>query len=133
MTVTGREMGWYERTARATAAGDVRVASGNGELACDSAIFFADADSGIAWGGPRVRDSSGTASGDTMLFVVRDGALDRVATWGGAAGTYTGEGGDVVSVEGRCIRLWIERGDITRIEVEGMTSGELRRRTARPE
>lgn len=131
MRVTGARMTWRERESRAAASGNVRVSSGNSELVCDSALFYATADSGLAWGGPRVRDRAGAANGDTMFFHVRNGALERVAVTGGAEGSYLTEGQNEVSVKGRTIRLWLSAGDIDRIEVIGMTEGQLLRNARR--
>jgi lipopolysaccharide export system protein LptA len=132
MRVTGTRMGWFERESRATASGEVRVSSGKSELTCDSAVFFANADSGIAWGEPKASDSSGSATGDTMLFYVDDGALEQVAVRGNASGQYLTDDGDEVVVEGESIRLWVADGDIDWIEVVGMTDGRLVRHAGAP-
>lgn len=124
---TGRLIEWHQRTALATAAGMVRVVSGKGELICDTALLYTNVDSGVAWGNPEVWDSRGRASGDTMVFSVRRGSLERVAVHGGAAGVYATDAGDIVDVKGNSIRLWLEQGDIGRIEVDRMTTGRLLR------
>ena len=73
--VTSRQMFWYEKTSRALAQGEVRLKSGATELECDTVDFMSGPDSGLALGKPRVRDSVSRASGDTMTFQVRNGAL----------------------------------------------------------
>lgn len=127
---TGRQMMWSQTAALVTAEGGVSVLSGKGELICDTALFYADADSGVAWGSPEVRDARGRASGDTMVFNVRQGSLEAVAVHGSAEGVYATDAGDVVDVRGDRFRLRLDRGDISRIEVDRITSGRLLR-TAR--
>lgn len=132
--VVGRRMLWFENGSVARADGGIVVRSGASRLRCDTALFFPQADSGIAWGGPEVedlstrgRDSSGAASratGDTMTFRLSGGALRQVSILGRAEGSYLTEGGDQVLVKGTRISLWLD-GEIDRIEVTEMTSGQL--------
>ncbi|MEO0073490.1 MAG: OstA-like protein [candidate division WOR-3 bacterium] len=124
---TGRLITWRQTSALAVAAGRVRVVSGRGELTCDTALFYADADSGVAWGSPEVLDSRGRASGDTMVFNVHQGSLATVVVRGRADGVYTTDAGDIVDVGGTAFRLWFEQGDITQIDVDRMTTGRLLR------
>ena len=123
--VTSRQMFWYQKESRALAQGDVRLKSGATELECDTVRFFSGPDSGLAWGGPRVRDSVSRASGDTMSFQVRNGALERVTIRNRATGEYRTEGGDSIVVAGRAIELRVTGGGIDRIEVSELTSGQL--------
>ena len=124
-TVTSREMFWYQKGSRALAQGDVRMKSGVTELECDTVTFFSGPDSGMALGGPRVRDSASRASGDTMVFRVRNGALDWVTIRNRATGEYRTEGGDSIVVAGRTIELRVADGGIDRVEVSELTSGQL--------
>jgi len=136
--VTGRRMSWFENGATARADGDIVVRSGASVVRCDTALFFPQADSGIAWGNPEVEDLStreragGTsrARGDTMTFRLSQGALRQVAIVGRAEGRYVTEAGDEVLVTGSSIRLWLD-GQIDRIEVSELTSGQLIRRPTR--
>jgi len=124
--VTSRRMLWFERGSRAEAHGAIQVSSGASKLCCDTAVFFAAADSGVAWGGkPLVRDSAGEVSGDTMIFLVRNGALDRVAVRRHAHGQYQTSSREKVIVQGEVIQLWLTQGDIDRIEVAHLTLGQL--------
>jgi len=124
-TVTSREMFWYQKGSRALAQGDVRLKSGATELECDTVTFFSGPDSGMALGGPRVRDSASRASGDTMVFRVRNGALEWVTIRNRATGEYRTEGGDSIVVAGRTIELRVADGGIDRVEVSELTSGQL--------
>ena len=123
--VTSRQMFWYEGASRALAQGDVRLKSGATELECDTIDFISGPDSGLALGGPRVRDSASRASGDTMVFQVRNGALERVTIRNRATGEYRTEGGDSIVVAGRAIELRVAGGAIDRVEVSDLTSGQL--------
>jgi lipopolysaccharide export system protein LptA len=138
--VLSREMFWYQKTSRARAQGDVRLRSGATEMECDTIEFFSGPDSGLALGGPRVRDSVSRASGDTMTFQVRNGGLERVTILNHAAGEYRTEGGDSIVVAGRSIELRVADGAIDQIEVRELSSGQLIRTgtqggavTSRPE
>jgi hypothetical protein len=126
--VTSTRMRWHERESRALAEGAVRLTSGVSELSCDTAVFLPSADSGMAWGKPEMRDSASHATGDTMTFAVRNGALERVAVRSRAAGEYRTQGGDEIQVAGRAIGLWFADGGVERIEVADMTSGRLVRK-----
>ncbi|MEO0080057.1 MAG: LptA/OstA family protein [candidate division WOR-3 bacterium] len=126
--VTSRVMSWFEKETKAAAFGAIRMTSGASELCCDTAIFFAQSDSGVAWGNPQVRDSAGAASGDTMLFLVRNGALEQVAIRKNARGRYRTASHEEVLVQGETIRLALAHGNIDRIEVEKLTLGQLVRR-----
>lgn len=123
--VTSRQMYWYERESRALAYGDVQLKSGATELECDTVVFFCGPDSGLALGAPRVRDSVSRASGDTMTFQVRSGALERVTIRNRANGEYRTEGGDSIVVAGRAIELRVASGAIDRVEVSELSSGQL--------
>jgi lipopolysaccharide export system protein LptA len=123
--VTSRQMYWYERESRALAYGDVRLNSGATELECDTVTFFSGPDSGLALGAPRVRDSVSRASGDTMTFQVRNGALERVTIRNRANGEYRTEGGDSIMVAGRAIELRVASGAIDRVEASELSSGQL--------
>jgi lipopolysaccharide export system protein LptA len=129
--VTSRQMFWYEKTSRALAQGDVRLKSGATELECDTVDFTSGPDSGLALGNPRVRDSVSRASGDTMTFQVRNGALERVTIRNRATGEYRTEGGDSIVVAGRTIELRVAGGAIDQVEVADLTSGQLIRTGAR--
>ncbi|MCX6841850.1 MAG: hypothetical protein NTX53_06180 [candidate division WOR-3 bacterium] len=123
--VTSRKMFWYQKGSRALAQGDVRLKSGATELECDTVTFFSGPDSGIALGGPRVRDSASLASGDTMVFRVRNGALEWVTIRNRATGEYRTEGGDSIVVAGKTIELRVADGGIDRVEVSELTTGQL--------
>jgi lipopolysaccharide assembly outer membrane protein LptD (OstA) len=123
--VTSRQMYWYEKASRAHAQGDVRLESGATELECDTIDFVSGPDSGLAWGGPRVRDTVSRASGDTMAFHVKNGALERVTIRNRATGEYRTEGGDSIVVAGKAIELRVAGGAIDRVEVSEMSSGQL--------
>ncbi len=123
--VTSRQMHWYEKESRALALGTVRMKSGATELQCDTVVFFSGPDSGLALGRPEVRDSSSRASGDTMTFLVKNGTLDQVMIRNGATGEYRTQGGDSIVVAGSAIHLWVAAGDIDRVEVSELTSGQL--------
>jgi len=129
--VTSRQMFWYEKTSRALAQGEVRLKSGATELECDTVDFMSGPDSGLALGKPRVRDSVSRASGDTMTFQVRNGALERVTIRNRATGEYRTEGGDSIVVAGRTIELRVAGGAIDQVEVTDLTSGQLIRTGAR--
>ena len=123
--VTSRQMFWYEKESRALAQGDVRLTSGATEMECDTIKFVSGPDSGMALGGPRVRDSASRASGDTMVFRVRNGALEWVTIRNRATGEYRTEGGDSIVVAGKTIELRVAGGGIDRVEVGELTSGQL--------
>jgi lipopolysaccharide export system protein LptA len=128
--VTGDRMTWYEADARAVAEGDVRVRSGASELECDTVVFFSGPDSGLALGSPKMKDSNSKASGDTMVFFVRSGALEQVGVRGHAAGQYRTDGGELIDVSGRTIDLRLAGGDVQQIEISMLTSGQLVRNSA---
>jgi len=123
--VTSRRMLWYQKGSRALARGDVRLRSGATELECDTVDFTSGPDSGLALGNPRVRDSVSRASGDTMTFQVRNGALERVTIRNRATGEYRTEGGDSIVVAGRVIELRVAGGSIDQVEVTELSSGQL--------
>jgi lipopolysaccharide export system protein LptA len=133
--VTSRQMSWYEKGSRVLAQGDVRLKSGATELECDTIDFTSGPDSGLALGGPRVRDSVSRASGDSMSFQVRNGALERVTIRNRATGEYRTEGGDSIVVAGRVIELRVAGGAIDQVEVTDLSSGQLIRagKAATPE
>lgn len=107
------------------ASGKVRVCSGAGELVCDSAVFYPSGDSGVAWGSPRVRDSSGIAEGDTVVFYLRDRSLREVALHGRAKGQYRTNSGETVLVNGSRLSMELADGKIDLIEVANLISGQL--------
>jgi lipopolysaccharide export system protein LptA len=123
--VTSRQMFWYGKGSRALAQGDVRLKSGATELDCDTIDFTSGPDSGLALGGPRVRDSVSSASGDTMAFRVRSGALERVTIRNRATGEYRTEAGDSILVAGKTIELRVASGAIDQVEVIELSSGQL--------
>jgi|GEM_PF-650900 len=123
--VTSRQMFWYEKGSRARAQGGVRLRSGATELECDTIDFVSGPDSGLALGGPRVRDSVSRASGDSMAFRVKNGGLERVTILNHAAGEYRTEGGDSIVVAGKSIELRVADGAIDRVEVRELSSGQL--------
>jgi lipopolysaccharide export system protein LptA len=123
--VTSRQMFWYEKGSRALARGDVRLESGATELECDTIDFISGPDSGLALGGPRVRDSVSRASGDSMTFQVRNGSLERVTIRNRATGEYRTEGGDSIVVAGKVIELRVAGGAIDQVEVTNLSSGQL--------
>jgi lipopolysaccharide export system protein LptA len=123
--VTSRQMFWYEKPSRALAQGDVRLKSGATELECDTIDFISGPDSGLALGAPRVRDSVSRASGDTMAFQVRNGALERVTIRNRATGEYRTQGGDSIVVAGKAIGLRVAGGAIDQVEVTDLSSGQL--------
>lgn len=129
--VTSRQMFWYEKGSRALARGDVRLKSGATELECDTIDFISGPDSGLALGGPRVRDSVSRASGDSMTFQIRNGALERVTIRNRATGEYRTEGGDSIVVAGRTIELRVAGGAIDQVEVSELSSGQLIRAVGR--
>ena len=131
--VTSRQMFWYGKGSRALAQGDVRLKSGATELECDTIDFVSGPDSGLALGGPRVRDSVSRASGDTMAFRVRNGALERVTIRNRATGEYRTEGGDSILVAGKAIELRVASGAIEQVEVTELSSGQLIRTGKRNE
>jgi len=125
--VTSRRMLWYEHESRAVAEDNVHLTSGASDLTCDTAVFYSGPDSGIAWGKPQMHDSRSRASGDSMVFKVRNGALDQVGVRGNAVGQYRTEGGDLIDVKARTIRLWLAGGDVEHIEIGQLFSGQLTR------
>jgi lipopolysaccharide export system protein LptA len=123
--VTSREMTWNEKESRAVATGNVKLVSGASEVTCDTVIYVSGPDSGLALGKPQVHDSSSKASGDTMSFHIKDGALKDVTISSNATGEYRTQGGDKIQVEGKVIYLAFAQGDVERIEVTAMSSGRL--------
>jgi lipopolysaccharide export system protein LptA len=123
--VTSQRMVWEQKDSRAFAQGGVGMTSGDARLACDSAVFYSGPDSGVAWGSPTVRDRRSDASGDTMTFHVSDGSLERVSIRGSATGEYRTDGGERVVVNGATISLGFAGGEVDRVEVEQLTSGQL--------
>jgi len=129
--VTSCRMRWHQSESRALAWGEVRLKSGATELACDTVSFLSGPDSGRAWGGPWVRDSVSRAVGDTMSFLVRNGALERVTIRHRARGEYRTAGGDSIVVLGSAIELAIVAGGIDRVEVSELSLGQLIRNAER--
>ncbi|MEO0079043.1 MAG: LptA/OstA family protein [candidate division WOR-3 bacterium] len=129
--VTSDAMYWYENESRAVAQGGVSIRSGASELLCDTVVFVSGPDSGLALGRPSMKDRSSSATGDTMVFFVRDGALARVNIQGRAAGTYRTEGGELIDISGRSISLELAGGNVERIAIRELWSGQLLRRGAK--
>ncbi len=123
--VTSREMVWNERESRAVARGNVRLYSGASEVSCDTIVYLAGPDSGLAIGGPTVRDSVSRAGGDSLSFRIRDGALQEVLIAGRASGEYRTRGGERVEVAGQTIRIEFDRGAVERITVTALGMGRL--------
>ncbi|HTW93093.1 MAG TPA: LptA/OstA family protein [bacterium] len=123
--VTSRQMSWYQKSSRALAQGGVRLESGTTELECDTIDFRSGPDSGLALGSPRVHDTASRASGDTMVFWVKDGALHRVDIRNRATGDYRTETGDSIVVAGKAIELRVAGGAIDQVAVSEMSSGQL--------
>jgi lipopolysaccharide export system protein LptA len=123
--VTSREMTWNQKESRAVATGNVKLVSGASVMTCDTVIYLTGPDSGLALGKPEVQDSSSRASGDTMSFHVKDGALKDVTISSNATGEYRTQGGDKIEVEGKTIALTFAQGDVERIEITAMSSGRL--------
>jgi lipopolysaccharide export system protein LptA len=120
-----QEMRWFARESRALAAGDVDVSSGQSRLECDSLVYFAAVDSGHAWGSPRLSDSSSTAQGDSIAFLVRSGRLKTVTIQGNATSHYLTTSGERIDVSGRSIVILLEGGEVAVIEVHELLSGAL--------
>jgi len=123
--VTSDAMYWYQVESRAVAQGRVSIRSGASELLCDTVIFLSGPDSGLALGRPSMKDRSSSATGDTMVFFVRDGALEQVTIRGRAAGQYRTEGGELIDVSGRSIDLRLARGDVEQVAIHQLWSGQL--------
>uniref|UniRef100_A0A7V3PUZ2 Organic solvent tolerance-like N-terminal domain-containing protein n=1 Tax=candidate division WOR-3 bacterium TaxID=2052148 RepID=A0A7V3PUZ2_UNCW3 len=128
VVVTANKMEYAEYDSRFLAAGKVRVCSGAGELVCDSAVFFMNGDSGIAWGLPQVHDSSGTAKGDTLVFYLQERALRQVSLHGRTEGEYRTEAGETVLVTGSVLSMLLDKGKIEEITVDNLISGQLIRK-----
>jgi lipopolysaccharide export system protein LptA len=126
--VTGDRMHWYESESRAVVEGNVSIRSGASELLCDTVVFLSGPDSGLALGRPRMKDRSSNATGDTMVFFVRGGALEQVSVHGRATGQYRTEGGDLIDVAGRSIDVRISGGDVEQIAISRLWSGQLVRK-----
>ncbi|MEN9979955.1 MAG: hypothetical protein ABIK38_06420 [candidate division WOR-3 bacterium] len=126
--VTATTMDYNDVEGQFRASGNVRVRSGAGELVCDSAVFHPAADSGVAWGSPKVKDSSGSAEGDTVVFYLKDQSLRQVALHGRAKGRYRTNSGETVLVNGSQLSMELADGKIDVIEVANLISGQLIRR-----
>jgi lipopolysaccharide export system protein LptA len=125
VTATARAMMWYGADETTLLAGDVRVGTGTSALTADSLRYWTQADTGVAWGGPRIADSASSTGGDTIRLAVRGGALRLVEVVGGASGQYRAAGSSDVEVSGEVIRIRFEQGELDVVEVERMTRGWL--------
>lgn len=122
---TSRTMTWQGNGATALLSGDVRVGTRSAGLSADTLLYWTRPDTGVAWGSPRVSDSTGNTEGDTIRLAVVDGALRRVEVTGNAKGHYATSGASVVDVAGEVIRVLLENGELAVIEVEHLTRGWL--------
>ncbi len=125
LRITARTITWSGQEERTIISGAVRVGDEKSRLECDTLVYFSGPDSGVAWGEPRIADSLNHTEGDTIWLHVRDGALDEVAVAGDARGSYRTGTGNEVRVAGGVIRILLEHGEVSVIEVEDMTSGRL--------
>ncbi len=125
--VTSDAMYWYQTESRALAQGKVAIRSGPSELLCDTVVFLSGPDSGLALGRPSMKGHSSSATGDTMVFFVRDGALEQVGIRGRATGQYRTEGGELIDVSGQSIHLWLDHGDVEQVAIHQLWSGQLTR------
>ncbi|MGQ9678338.1 MAG: hypothetical protein ACUVUD_03555 [bacterium] len=128
--ITARRMEYQGSGAFARAEGEVCVQSGVSLLLCDTAVFYPNRDSGFAWGGVVVKDSAGRAEGDTVAFLISQGALRRVVLLGQTKGMYRTEEGDTVLVHGSVISVVMTEGKIEQIEVAKLSAGQLIRKVA---
>jgi len=128
--ITATKMDYNDVEGQFRATGNVRVRSGAGELVCDSAVFHPSGDSGVAWGSPKVKDSSGVAEGDTVVFYLKDRSLRQVAFHGRAKGQYRTNSGETVLVNGSQLSMELADGKIDVIEVANLISGQLIRHGA---
>ena len=125
LRVTARTIAWSGRKEQAIISGAVRVGDEKSRLECDTLLYFAGPDSGVAWGEPRIADSLNHTEGDTSRLQVSDGALRKVVVTGDARGSYETGTGSEVRVAGGVIRIQLEQGEVSVIEVEDMTAGRL--------
>lgn len=125
VAVTGSRVLWDGDESRATFLDQVRVNSGRAELDCDTLIYHLRGDSGLALGGPELRDSLSRTSGDSVRVKVRDRALESLTVAGGAVGSYRTEGGDRVEVQGTGIDIRFEHGEAVEVEVRDLRRGRL--------
>ncbi|MGQ9708629.1 MAG: hypothetical protein ACUVUR_07155 [bacterium] len=131
VTVTARKMFWNQNGGMVKGEGSVNVRAAGCGLGADTALFFPDHDSGVAWGNPLVQDSAGSAQAETMVFRLSDGVLRQVILSGRSEGSYRTVTGDTVLVRSRGLNLFLSDGKIERIEVADLLSGELIRRSTK--
>jgi len=129
--VTAERMLWMEEQALVKGLGAVNVRSGDGAIVADTALFYIDRDSGVAWGNSLVADSAGMAKADTLIFLLDNRSLSRVVFIGGAQGAYRTAGGDTVAVKGTELSLDLQDGKIVQITVANLISGQLIRSKVR--
>ncbi|MEO0004567.1 MAG: hypothetical protein ABIK49_01000 [candidate division WOR-3 bacterium] len=125
VVITAKRMEWLGLKSLVKASGSVSVASGEGQITADSALFYTERDSGVAWGNPLVQDGSGMAKSDTLVFLVHNRTLSRIIFIGDAEGRYCTGGGDTVMVKGNELTLSLADGKITQIGVANLYSGQL--------
>ncbi|MFO7675398.1 MAG: hypothetical protein R6X12_03670 [bacterium] len=125
VTAGARTMTWHGEDGSALLAGGVRVGTRATSLTADSLYWWTRADTGVAWGSPRVADSLSSTTGDTIRLAVESGALRRVAVTGGAQGRYRSTGTSEVEVAGEVITIRLERGELDVVEVERLARGWL--------
>lgn len=104
--------------------GEARVSAASSKLTADSLWYWIGADSGVAWGEPRLADSLSSTLGDTISFVVEEGSLRRLAVVGSARGHYKA-GASEIGVLGERIDIRLYRGELESVEVFAMTRGWL--------
>lgn len=125
VTATARKMTWFDADETALLAGDVRVGTGASALTADSLRYWIRADTGLAWGDPRIADTLSSTEGDTIGIEVVGGSLHRVRVSGDARGRYATAGANEVEVAGGVIRIRLDAGELDVIEVERMSRGWL--------
>ncbi len=125
VVITARRSRYFIADGLIIGEGDVKVQSGKGSLRCDTAVFFVERDSGVAWGNPVVEDRSGFARGDSMFFLFKSRELSRVKVAGRTEGSYRTDDGDTVQIAGFSLTIELEEGKIAAIAVEELISGRL--------
>lgn len=128
VVITAENMQYFDGEGLLKASDSVQIRFGTGQLLCDRAVFFIKADSGIAWGQPQLRDSSGEAKGETLVFYLSDRSLKQVSLHGEARGEYRTEAGETVLVNGSALSMLLNEGRIEEIVVDNLISGQLIRK-----